>query len=491
MIVMLPSIEKLSPSPLWKHFNNLCQIPRPSKHEQKAVNYLVNFAKQNKLDYTVDEVGNVIIRKQATRDLEDLKGVIFQTHIDMVPQKNNDTVHDFTKDPINAYVDGEWVTARGTTLGADNGIGVATALAILESGDDIAHGPLEALFTIDEETGMTGAKALKSGLLTGEIMLNLDTEEEGEIYVGCAGGMDIDATSSYQQENINDKDYTFLQLELKSLRGGHSGIDIEKGHANANKMIASLIKRLLPLSIRVASFVGGTLRNAIPREASVIIAVLNSNKEELLCIIDQCLKEFINEYKHIESSIVLNVSEATSQPVIPKQLVCNLLNAIDVCPSTALRMSSNFEGVVETSNNLGVVIIQNEEVKISCLTRSLLNSTIRTVSESIAGLFRMINLDTTISGFYPGWTPDIHSKALATTKQAFMNLYQKEAKVKVIHAGLECGLFSDSYPDIQMVSIGPTIRGAHSPDERVNIASVDRFWNLLKETLKGIPVVES
>lgn len=485
---MTQRLEELNPTLLWKHFSSLCEIPRPSKHEEKVISHVVNFASKHSLEHHVDQMGNIIVRKPATPGLENKKGVIFQTHLDMVPQKNNDTSHDFTKDPIKAYIDGDWVTAEGTTLGADNGIGVATVLAVLEGSEEIKHGPLEALFTIDEETGMTGAKGLSPGLLHGEILLNLDTEDEGEIYVGCAGGKDINITATYTEEHIDASHYEFHEITLKGLRGGHSGLDIDGGRGNANKLLVRSLKALSEFDIRIVSFHGGTLRNAIPREACTVIAVPHINKNKVMQAIDTIAQSLVIEYNAIEPSLTLSVeSTRVSFSAVPEITGQQWLNAIDACPSTALRMSAGLPGTTETSNNLAVVTISSGKISIECLSRSLLDDATHATAESIAGLFRLIGAEAVTEGFYPGWRPNLNSEALEVTKQAFKSLFNKEAKVKVIHAGLECGLLSGAYPHWDMVSIGPTIRCAHSPDEKVEIATVSRYWELVKKTLEMIP----
>jgi dipeptidase D len=483
----LNSICQLKPSTLWQVFYQLTQVPRPSKKEDAVIALLQQWCDKHGLSHQLDEVGNLIIRKPATAGMENRTPVVMQGHLDMVPQKNADSNHDFERDPINAYVDGEWVTAQGTTLGADNGIGVAAALAVLVE-PEIEHGPLEVLLTIDEESGMTGAKGLKPGWLKGDILLNLDTEDEGELYVGCAGGVDVSATIPMQWESVSDKDKAF-EIAVTGLRGGHSGLDIDKGRGNANKIINRfLLEFASDLNLRVFEFNGGTLRNAIPRESFTKIVVATEKESAFIERLSGFAAQVQNELQRVEPhlSICATPIERPTQVYTPHSTE-RLVWAIAACVSGVTRMSDEFPGVVETSNNLAVVRSQDNAVKVLCLVRSLLNSARDELALSLAGLFKLTGASVTVDGDYPGWTPNADSKILTLMINRYQALYGKTPEVKVIHAGLECGLLSEPYPHWDMVSFGPTIRHAHSPDEKVHIDSVQKFWDLLLDTLKHIP----
>jgi dipeptidase D len=483
----LKSITQLTPATLWQIFYQLTQIPRPSKHEAAVIAWLQQWCDQQGLSHSLDQAGNLIIRKPATPGMENRKTVVMQGHVDMVPQKNADSSHNFEQDPIVTYIDGDWVTARGTTLGADNGIGVAAALAVLiEPG--IQHGPLEVLLTIDEEAGMTGAKGLKPGWLEGEILLNLDTEDEGELYVGCAGGVDVSASVAMQWEPISEQSLAF-EVAVTGLRGGHSGLDIDKGRGNANKIINRfLLESASELNLKVFEFNGGTLRNAIPRESFTKV-VVDADKEPLfrqrLTAFTQTIRQ---ELQRVEPNLSIAVSPIDNpHRVYTAEATERLLWAVAACTSGVTRMSDEFPGVVETSNNLAVVRSEGDDVRVLCLVRSLLNSARDDLALSLAGLFKLAGASVTVSGDYPGWTPNAESKILTLVIERYKALYGKAPEVKVIHAGLECGLLSEPYPHWDMISFGPTIRHAHSPDEKVHIESVEKFWRLLVDTLQHIP----
>ncbi|WOG25404.1 aminoacyl-histidine dipeptidase [Endozoicomonas sp. 8E] len=482
----MTQLVELSHQPIWRHFQALCKIPRPSKHEDAVRAYVKEFGENLGLDTLVDEVGNVIIRKPATQGMENCRGVVLQSHLDMVPQKNADTEHDFTKDPIRAYVDGDWVTAEGTTLGADNGIGVAAAMAVFES-TDIPHGPVEALFTIDEESGMSGAHGLKPGLLNGEIMLNMDSEDEGELYVGCAGGVDISVSHSYQEESL-EEGYSSFSLALKGLKGGHSGVDIKLQRGNANKLMVRLLKALTGIGARLAEYSGGSLRNAIPREAFAQVAIPSCNREEAARIVDEYLNVFRTELAEVEPdlSLVIQASESV-QKAMPLEAQSQLLDTLHVSPNGVHRMSLSVEGVVETSNNLAVIKIKEGRITIENMVRSLIDSAREEHAESIAGLYRLMGAEVKKQGAYPGWKPNTESTILKTMKDIHEQLFGYEPEIKVIHAGLECGLLGSAYPNWDMISFGPTIRFPHSPDEKVHIPAVENFWNYLIKTLEAIP----
>ncbi|WP_062270156.1 aminoacyl-histidine dipeptidase [Endozoicomonas arenosclerae] len=482
----MTQLVELSPQPIWRHFQALCKIPRPSKHEEAVRDYVKAFGDNLGLETLVDEVGNLIIRKPATVGMENRCGVVFQSHLDMVPQKNADKDHDFTKDPINAYVDGEWVTAEGTTLGADNGIGVAAAMAVLESAD-IPHGPVEALFTIDEESGMTGAHGLKPGLLKGEIMLNMDSEDEGELYVGCAGGVDVSVSHRYKEEALPEG-YSSFRVSLKGLRGGHSGVDIKLQRGNANKLMVRLLKALSEIDVRLSEYSGGTLRNAIPREAFADIAVPSEMNGEAARMVDEHLTVFRAELAEVEPGLTLAMEEAeTLSLAMSKQDQVQLLDTLHVSPNGVHRMSLSVEGVVETSNNLAVIKIKQGEIAVENMVRSLIDSAREDHAESIAGLYRIIGAEVKKQGAYPGWKPNTESAILKTMVVIHEQMFGFKPEIKVIHAGLECGLLGSAYPNWDMISFGPTIQFPHSPDEKVHIPAVENFWNFLIKTLEAIP----
>ncbi len=484
----MSDIRNLEPKKLWNYFHDLTQIPRPSKKEQKVIEYIKEFGKNNNLETIVDEVGNVIIRKPATKGMENRKGVILQTHLDMVPQKNSDKKHDFEKDPIETIIDGEWVKANGTTLGSDNGIGVSATLAVLAS-DDIPHGPVEGLFTIDEETGMTGAFGLRKDVLKGDILMNLDSEDEGELYVGCAGGIDVGAVKNYAEE-VSPKGMLAYKISATGLKGGHSGVDIALGRANSNKlMFRFLMQAEADFGIRLAEAWGGDLRNAIPRESYSVVLVPEIKKEEF--------EEFVSGYNDIyraefaETEPDLSFTcEETKMPskVLNQGEQYRIIRAVFVCPNGVIRMSQSMKGLVETSNNLAIVKCKEGKFEAYCLTRSSVDTAKEAIAWKIAGAFQLINADVKLEGGYPGWKPDVNSPILKTMSNVYKNMFGKVPEIKAIHAGLECGLIGGVYPALDMISFGPTIRYPHSPDEKVNIESVGKFWKFLAASLKDVPV---
>lgn len=484
---MSQEILNLEPKNLWKHFYALTQIPRPSKKEGKIIEYMKKFGEDLGLETIVDEVGNVIIRKPATPGMENRKAVVLQGHLDMVPQKNNDTEHDFENDPIDAYVDGEWVTARGTTLGADNGIGVAAAMTVLES-KDLKHGPVEALFTIDEETGMTGAFGLKPGILQGEILINMDSEDEGELYIGCAGGTNANVKFSLNRKAApaNAKAY---KVSLTGLKGGHSGIDIHLGKGNANK----LINRLLwmanrELGVLLSSVEGGNLRNAIPREAFATVVVPSDQTGAFEKLVSEMEAVMRNEFGSVEPNLSLKAEPANMPAtVLDEESHSRLLNAVYACPNGVIRMSTDMEGLVETSTNLAVYRTGEQEAEVLCLMRSSVDSARDDLKNMFVSIFEPAGAQVTFDGEYPGWKPNPDSAILREMKEIYNNKYGKIPAIKAIHAGLECGLLGGVYPGLDMISFGPTIRYPHSPDEKVNIATVQKFWDFLLETLEHIP----
>jgi dipeptidase D len=480
----MDNLNHLQPQLLWKHFENLCAIPRPSKKEAKVGAFVKEFAITQGLDYTVDPTGNVIIRKPATAGLENRPGIVLQAHLDMVPQKNNDVQHDFEKDPIQAYVDGDWVKARGTTLGADNGIGVAAALAVLEA-KDLAHGPLEALFTIDEETGMTGANELKAGLLKGAIFFNLDSEEEGELCIGCAGGVNATTAIAYTEEPTHKASEAY-KINLTGLKGGHSGVDINLGRGNANKIIVRFLwNAARKYGLRLASIEGGNMRNAIPREASAVVTVPKGKGAELQNDAISFLKTISAELTGVEANIIFTVSPVElPDKVLTQASQSNILNALYVMPNGAIRMIADMPEVVETSTNLAIVKSDGKQVNVACLLRSAVDSAKEDLANAITAVCDLAGSKTELSGAYPGWKPDFDSKALVVMKEVYRKRYGKDPVVKVIHAGLECAIFGKNYPNMDYISFGPTILHPHSPGEKVEISSVVKFWDYLVETLK-------
>ncbi len=486
----MTQISELQPKALWHIFDLMTQVARPSKHEEKVVQLIESFCDQNKLAHRRDPVGNLIISKPATQGMENRKGVVMQGHVDMVPQKNADSNHDFLTDPIKTYIDGDWVSAEGTTLGADNGIGVAAALAVLAS-DDLVHGPLEVLLTIDEEAGMTGAKGLQAGFLEADILLNLDTEDEGELYVGCAGGVDVTAEFSVELEALdNPNQHKAFEIAVKGLRGGHSGLDIDKGRGNANKIINRFLLEAAEqkLEIKVASFNGGNLRNAIPRESFTQVVVNKADEIKFLSLLECFSQTAIEELGSVESHLHISAKSISIPSLTLSQSdTQKIVRSVAACVNGVTRMSQSFDGVVETSNNLAVVVLQENKVKVKNLIRSLSNSARDDLARSIKALFELAGASTTISGDYPGWKPKADSDILKLMIAGFERLYNKTPEVKVIHAGLECGLLGEPYPHWDMISFGPTIRHAHSPDEKVHIPSVAVFWEWLVDTLAHIP----
>ena len=483
----MSTLSQLQPQALWQWFEQICAIPHPSKHEQALSQHIQNWAKDKGLSIVEDKVGNLIIKKPATPGMENRKVVALQAHIDMVPQKNADKVHDFEKDPIEAYVDGEWVKAKGTTLGSDNGIGMASALAVLGS-DDIPHGPLEVLLTIDEEAGMTGAFGLEAGYLDAEILINTDSEQEGEIYMGCAGGVDaqISVPMVWQAPEPTNSTYT---LSISGLKGGHSGVNIHLGRGNANKLLARfLFNHGDELALELTNFTGGSLRNAIPREASVSfmlpsenVARLNELMQEFTALVRQELA-----IADPDMQLTLQESPAATQ-VMSEDAQQTLIDLLHACPNGVMRMSDEIAGVTETSLNVGVISTEAESVDILCLIRSLIDSGREEVEGYLTALSSLAGAEVEFSGAYPGWKPDSSSPVMAIVKDTYEAIYNKEPTIMVIHAGLECGLFKKPYPEMDMVSIGPTIRFPHSPDEMVLIETVDQYWKLLLAVLERIP----
>ncbi len=482
-------IESLNPQIVWKHFAALCSLPHPSKHEEKVCEYVVEFAKANNIECEKDAIGNVVLRKPATPGYENRKGLIMQAHLDMVPQKNNDTQFDFLTDSIKTMIDGEWVTADGTTLGADNGMGVAAALAIFEL-TDIEHGPIEALFTIDEEAGMTGANNLDPNILKGDILLNLDSEDEGELYVGCAGGTDVLVELPYSTvAPTNNKAYDIV---ISNLKGGHSGMEIILQRANSNKLMVRIIRNLVEkCGIEVSYAAGGNMRNAIPREAKCSIVVEAAKADAMLAELNDYVAKIKAEYAERDENITVEASEvAMPAAVLDAKSLSAFINLVHAMPNGVDRMSTVMEGLVETSSNMGIVEMAEGVFKIMILARSSSNSTMNDLTARMVSIAELAGANAKINNGYEGWKPNLSSPILKTMQDRYMELYGKMPEIKAIHAGLECGIFGPIYPNWDMISFGPTIRFPHSPDEKVHIASVEKFYTLLLETVKNAPIKE-
>ena len=483
----MSTILQLAPQNVWKHFYSLTQIPRPSGHMEKITKFLIDFGKGLGLESFVDEVGNVIIRKPATPGMENRKGIILQAHMDMVPQKNNDTIHDFTTDPIETYVDGDWVKAKGTTLGADNGLGVAAIMAVLED-NNLKHGLLEALITKDEETGMYGAFGLKPGTMQGEILLNLDSEDEGELYIGCAGGLDITATLEYKEETPM-ADFVARKITLKGLRGGHSGLEINEGRGNANKLLARIVHDLLiEFDSQLASFEGGNMRNAVPREAHAVLVFNPEDMDGLEDYMKEYEAQLNDEYAPIESGITLSIEEVTlPTAVVPSEIQDNMINVLMACQNGVMRMIPTVPDTVETSSNLAIVIIADGKAEVRILARSSCDTMKDFLADSLTVCFAMAGMKVELSGGYSGWQPNVDSPILHAMKLSYKQQFGVEPAVKVIHAGLECGIIGANCPGLDMISFGPTLRSPHSPDERALIPTVSKFYDFLVATLEQTP----
>lgn len=480
-------IRKLEPKPVWNYFHEITQIPHPSKKEKRIVDYVVKFGKDHKLETAVDKVGNVIIRKPATKGMEKRKGVVLQTHLDMVPQKNNDKKHDFEKDPIQAIIDGDWVKANGTTLGSDNGIGVAAALAVLAS-KELQHGPVEALFTIDEETGMTGVFGLKKGILKGDILMNLDSEDEHELCVGCAGGIDVSAAMKYSEEKAPARMAAY-RITATGLKGGHSGVDISLGRANSNKLLFRfLMQAESDFGIRLAEAAGGNLRNAIPRESYAVMLVSSAKAKSFEKFVKGYEKMYRAEFAEAEPNLSFSCKKCEMPfKVMSKHDQYKIIRAVFVCPNGVLRMSQAMKGLVETSNNMAIVKCARGKLEVNNLCRSSVNTSKESTAWRIAAVFHLIGAKVTMSGGYPGWKPNMASPILKVLSSTYTKMFGTAPDIKAIHAGLECAIIGGVYPSLDMISFGPTIKFPHSPDEKVNIPSVRKFYDFLCESLKQVP----
>lgn len=480
---MSKEILKLKPENVWKHFYELTQIPRPTGHTKAVEKYVVDFAKGLNLDVKQDKVGNVLITKPASKGMENAPTVILQSHLDMVPQKNSDVQHDFLKDPIETVIDGNIVKAKSTTLGADNGIGAAAILAVMED-DSLVHGKIEGLFTIDEEEGMVGAFGLEPGFLTGSILLNLDTEEEGELCIGCAGGIDENVSWQYKDVEAPAGDVA-VKVSLKGLKGGHSGGEIHLGRANANKLMFRFLKEAVrSLDARLASVEGGSLRNAIPREAFAVLTVLPENADALMDLVDDYNDLYCEEFAEIETNLTLKAEKVDlPKTVLPEEIQDDVINAVVACPNGVISMLQSFPGIVESSTNIASIKSGEGKVEIKFLTRSSSESKKEALDSMIESVFSLADAKVEAVNGYPGWQPNAHSKVLEVMKSLFVSQFGREPQVQVVHAGLECGIILGSTPGLDIVSFGPTIMNPHSPDEFVEIDTVERFYHYLTAIL--------
>lgn len=480
-------IRNLEPKALWNNFYSLTQIPRPSGKKEQIGKFLVEFGKSLGLETIQDEIGNVLVRKPATKGMEDRKAVILQAHMDMVPQKNSNVNHNFETDPIQTIIDGEWVKANETTLGADNGIGAAAAMSILQS-TDIPHPAIEMFITVDEETGMFGAFGLQPNFLKGEILINMDSEDEGELYVGCAGGLDANITFRYQLEEVPADDVAF-KISLTGLKGGHSGVDIHLQRGNANKLMFRFLKAAVAEhEARLCCMEGGNLRNAIPREAFAVISVPKGDEEDLLETVAEFETLFTEEFKGVEDKISLKAEKTDRiKGLMPEEVQDDLINAVTACHHGVYRFIPELPEVVETSNNLSIIASDGEKIEIKCLIRSSVESRKEELASMIESVFSLAGAKVEFDGGYPGWKPNLESPILKEMIRVYEKDFGKTPKIMIIHAGLECGILGTNYPGMDMISFGPTIRYPHSPDEKVNIATVQKFWDYLLATLANIP----
>lgn len=480
-------LTTIEPKELWNNFSALNAVPRPSKKEERVIAFIMDFGKQLGLETSKDDVGNVIIKKPASKGMEGKATVALQSHLDMVHQKNGDTNFDFSTQGIDMYIDGDWVKAKGTTLGADNGIGVASIMTILAS-TEIAHPALEALFTIDEETGMTGALGLKGGLMHAKYMLNLDTEDDHELTIGCAGGIDVTASGTYLSEAVNGP-VKGIRISVKGLTGGHSGMDIHLGRGNANKLMNRILTQAAELySISIHSVDGGSLRNAIPRESVADLIISAKSEASFLTWVKEI--ETTLKYEHTTTDpnlSVTGISIDAPKTILNKEFQNKLIRALYACPVGIYRMSPDIDRLVQTSNNLARVLVKDGNYSIQCLTRSSVDSEKMDLAQAIKSTFELIGATVIYAGGYPGWTPNPSSSIVKLMSDLYKEIYNENANVNACHAGLECGILGKNYPDMEMISFGPNIRGAHSPDEKVQISSVQKYWSYLLETLKRIP----
>lgn len=480
------TIKDLQPKELWGNFYQLTRCPRPSKHEEAVRDFLVKWAKSKKIDCRVDEVGNIIMTKPATKGMEKRQPVVLQAHMDMVPQARAGKKHDFLKDPIETKIVGDWVYACDTTLGADDGLGVAAIMAVFES-KTLKHGPLEALITTDEETGMTGAEGLKAGVLKGKYLLNLDSETEGELYVGCAGGIDATITIPYTTEKA-PKDYCAMRLTIGGLKGGHSGMEINSGRANANKIMFRHLRWIADCGIRLISIEGGNMRNAIPRDATCLFALPKNHKDCIVKELEKVAGWVKKELASVEPDFFMKCEADRMNPTVMTDAdTQKIINTVMIAPNGVIRMSKDMEGLVETSLNLAIMETKNKKFYIKALLRSSVDTAKDALAERLVCLAEMAGGKCQLTGAYPGWKPNMESALLKTMKATYKKLYKKEPAVMAIHAGLECGLLGGKYPEMEMISFGPTLNSPHSPDERANIPSSQKFYDYLVATLEAIP----
>ena len=484
----MSEIKNLKPECIWRNFDALTQVPRPSGHLEKVQQFLLDFAKRAGVEAYKDEAENIVMRKPATPGMENRKTTILQAHMDMVPQKDKDSTHDFVNDPIQTYIDGDWVRAKGTTLGADNGLGVAAIMAIMEA-TDLKHGPLEALITADEETGMFGANALPEGKLEGEILLNLDTEEDDELIIGSAGGVDITATLDYKSVE-SDKEDVAVKVVIKGLKGGHSGLEICEGRGNANKMMARIVRdAIADDDACLATWHGGNMRNAIPREAEVVLTLPKENKEDLVALVAEYKTIFNDEFKGIENEITVLVEDVDlPAEVVPEEIQDNLVDAIYAAHNGVWRYIPSIPNIVETSSNLAIVDIEGGKAAVKILARSSSESVKEEISRSLESCFNMAGMKVEVSGEYGGWNPNTESELIKVMQGLYKELFNEEPKVQVVHAGLECSIILSKYPGLDICSFGPTLRSPHTPNERAYWPSAAKFWALLTRTLEEIPV---
>ncbi|WP_313807146.1 aminoacyl-histidine dipeptidase [Flavobacterium sp.] len=485
---MSQEVRNLEPKQLWNKFADLNAVPRPSKKEERVIAFMMEFGKNLGLETIKDEVGNVIIKKPASAGMENRKTIVMQSHLDMVHQKNNDTVFDFDTQGIEMYIDGDWVRAKGTTLGADNGLGVATIMAILES-KDIKHPAIEALFTIDEETGMTGAMGLKGGLLDGEILLNLDTEEDDEIDIGCAGGVDVTAVRSYNEEETPEGSVGYT-ITVKGLNGGHSGMDIDKGLGNANKIMNRLLfDGFENFGLQIAEINGGSLRNAIPRESVAKVIIAGMYDEAFVFDMQEVINDIKAEFKTTEKNLTIEIVKSDlPSKVMDLGVQEGLLRSIYTAHNGVYRMSADMENLVETSNNIARVVVKDGEISIQNLTRSSVESSKFDLANALRSAYELFGCEVTFAGSYPGWTPNVSSPILDVLTSIYEKQNGSKPHVVACHAGLECGILGTNYPKMDMISFGPTIKGAHSPDERASISSAQKYWKFVMEILENIPM---
>lgn len=483
----MSEIKNLKPECIWRNFDALTQVPRPSGHLEKVQQFLLDFAKNTGVEAFKDEAGNIVMRKPATPGMENRKTVILQAHMDMVPQKEKTSTHNFETDPIQTYIDGEWVRAKGTTLGADDGLGVAAIMAVMEA-KDLKHGPIEALITADEETGMYGANGLPGSELEGEILLNLDTEQEGELIIGSAGGVDITATLDYQEAE-SDKTDAAVKITIKGLKGGHSGLEICEGRGNANKMMVRIVREAIAEDEAcLASWHGGNMRNAIPREAEVVLTLPKENVEDLKAIVAEYKETFNNEYKGIESDIeVVAEDVALPEMIVPQEIQDNLVDAIYAAHNGVWRYIPTMPEIVETSSNLAIVDIDGGKAAIKILARSSSETMKEDLSTSLESCFNMAGMKVEFSGAYGGWDPNTDSELIKVMRNIYKNLFNEEPTVQVVHAGLECSIILSKYPGLDICSFGPTLLSPHTPTERAHWPSTTKFWDLLVKTLEEIP----